>query len=89
PLTHHQIRTSFHQIVSLINPLQNHPLSFYHIASARINLHTPLQIYQPHHKILKIQPPIVQPSFIPTLPIKSNISMHTLISQLTPKYPQQ
>ena len=77
-----EIGTSFDQIVSVINGLENDALCFYDIGSAGMNLDTALEMYEGDHKIVKMEAPIVEGSFIASVGIKSNMSMDSVISEV-------
>ena len=82
-LSDDEIGTSFDQIVSVINGLENDALCFYDIGSAGMNLD------EGDHKIVKMEAPIVEGSFIASVGIKSNMSMDSVISEVRAKYPEE
>lgn len=88
-LSDDEIGTSFDQIVSVINGLKNDALCFYDIGSAGMNLDTALEMYEGDHKIVKMEAPIVEGSFIASVGIKSNMSMDSVISEVRAKYPEE
>ena len=85
-LSDDEIGTSFDQIVSVI---KNDALCFYDIGSAGMNLDTALEMYEGDHKIVKMEAPIVEGSFIASVGIKSNMSMDSVISEVRAKYPEE
>ena len=87
-LSDDEIGTSFDQIVSVINGLENDALCFYDIGSAYEFRHT-LEMYEGDHKIVKMEAPIVEGSFIASVGIKSNMSMDSVISEVRAKYPEE
>lgn len=85
-LNDEEIGTSFDQIVNIINDLENDALCFYDIGSAGMNIDTALEMYEGEHKIIKMEAPIVEGSFIASVCIKSNMNLDDIISEVKTNY---
>lgn len=76
------IGTSFDIIQEVLTKLEDDALCFYDIGSSEMNLDMVIEMYDGNHRVLKVDAPIVEGSFIATVKLSIGGSIDDALAEI-------